>query len=393
MSRSERARRTAKLVLGNIVALLVLLVLLEGASGYAFLGYRLLSDQPPEPERVHSEYDSEIGWINRKNVHIADRWGPGAHLTTNSQRFRELVDADPEVPPGRTRVVCSGDSFTFGIGVGDEDTWCHRLATLDDRIETVNWGTGGWGIDQAYLWYRRNEGTYRHAVHLFAFITDDFRRVALDSFRGYGKPYLRLKDGALVQENYPVSESGYSLPTLVRAVQTLSVLRSVDLLNRVSRRISDGGNSDEQTRAVVSRIFEELDRVNQADDRHLVVVYLPVFDDYVRDTRWGDTEVWREFVHQEAEKYGYLLIDVVEEQRKVPFDSIRGQYRVDSDWHYSVEGHRRVADIVYRKLTEFRRVAARLSVTRTGTKQGATAGVARETRSVAQSSSARGSVP
>jgi hypothetical protein len=372
MSTSERPGRIARLVLGNIAALLVLLLLLEGVSGYAILGYKLWSYRSPAPERVHSEYDREIGWTNRPSVHIADRWGPGAHLTTNSQRFRHPVDVEPEVTSGRMRVVCSGDSFTFGIGVGDEDTWCHRLATLDDRIETVNWGTGGWGVDQAYLWYRRNEGKYRHAVHLFAFITDDFRRMTMDSFNGYGKPYLSLRDGALVQENYPVSETSHSLPRLVSAVRSLSELNSVDLLNKVSRRISpDSGTSDRQTRAVVSRIFEELARVNQADDRRLVIVYLPIWDDYIRDTQWGDTEAWRQFVHEEAEKHGYLLIDVVEEQRKIPFDGIRDQYLVDSDWHYSVEGHRRVADVVYRRLTEFPEVVAKLSVTRGGATTGA----------------------
>ncbi len=56
-----------------------------------------------------------------------------------------------EKPPGTFRIVGLGDSFTFGVGVRDEDTWLQRLETLlnlrEDgrRYEVLNAGVGGYG--------------------------------------------------------------------------------------------------------------------------------------------------------------------------------------------------------------------------------------------------------
>ena len=44
----------------------------------------------------------------------------------------------------------------YNDGVGNDDVWCKLLESIDNRIETVNLGQGGYGVDQAYLWYKRN---------------------------------------------------------------------------------------------------------------------------------------------------------------------------------------------------------------------------------------------
>jgi hypothetical protein len=42
----------------------------------------------PVAERLHTKYDSVLGWVNEKNVDIKDMYGPGIYLRTNSQGFR-----------------------------------------------------------------------------------------------------------------------------------------------------------------------------------------------------------------------------------------------------------------------------------------------------------------
>ena len=65
------------------------------------------------------------------------------------------------------------------------------------RLETVNLGQGGYGVDRAYLWYKRNETNLEHDIVVLAFISDDSWRMESDTFFGYGKPYLTIRDGEL----------------------------------------------------------------------------------------------------------------------------------------------------------------------------------------------------
>ena len=51
------------------------------------------------------------------------------------------------MPPGKTRIICSGDSFTLGFGVDNEHTWPQQLAARNANLETVNMGQGGYGAD------------------------------------------------------------------------------------------------------------------------------------------------------------------------------------------------------------------------------------------------------
>lgn len=52
-------------------------------------------------------------------------------MQTNGQRFRG-PEVDLDKPPGILRVVCLGDSHTFGAGVSEGDTWPARLGNSRD---------------------------------------------------------------------------------------------------------------------------------------------------------------------------------------------------------------------------------------------------------------------
>jgi hypothetical protein len=113
----------------------------------------------------------------KSDLFIPDMYRPGVSLRTNSRSFRGGREFTEAVPSGKFRVICSGDSVTLGFGVGDDHPWCKLLESLDQRLETVNMRQAGYGVDQAYLWYKRDGGAFRHHVHLFAPIVDDFRRM------------------------------------------------------------------------------------------------------------------------------------------------------------------------------------------------------------------------
>jgi hypothetical protein len=73
---------------------------------------------------------------------------PPSRIVISSQGLRDEEIADPK-PAGVRRLICLGDSTTFGWGVEAEESFCHRL---DDLLgppwETVNLGVPGYNSTQ-----------------------------------------------------------------------------------------------------------------------------------------------------------------------------------------------------------------------------------------------------
>jgi hypothetical protein len=273
-------------------------------------------EQRPLAERAHTEYDAELGWVNRPNVSLPDLYGPGASLHTNAQRFRGTRDVTARVAPGRVRVVCSGDSFALGYGVGDEATWCHRLEALDARIEAVNMGQGGYGIDQSYLWFARDGAPLEHHVHVFSFIVEDFARMRATSFFGYAKPRLRLDGDRLVAEGVPVPRVSFLFPWLAQNAGLAEELRSVSLLRALAVRsglldAAATARRDAEVPRLAAAVFESLARMHRDARRRLVLVYLPMQDERSDDS----TRELRAFVAREARRLGVPFVDGVERLR------------------------------------------------------------------------------
>jgi hypothetical protein len=183
----------------------LLITILEGGSSFYF-AYQGVRDEIKKKlflaERLHTEYDSLLGWVNKPNISIDNMYGPNMHLKINGQRFRNNNDFTIRVPKGKIRVICSGDSFTLGYGVDNSQTWCKLLELIDPRIESINMGQGGYGIGQAYLWYKRDGAILDHNIHVFALISADFTRMMQKSFMGVPKPLLRSRNGKFLLKIY-----------------------------------------------------------------------------------------------------------------------------------------------------------------------------------------------
>ena len=337
----------------NILVVVLLLLLIEGMASYLFTAGEVVK-RSPIPERVHTEYDETLGWINLRDVYIPDMYGKGVYLRTNAQRFRNEKEFSRAVPDGSARIICSGDSFTLGLGVDNDHTWCSLLSSLGEDLETVNMGQGGYGVDQAYLWYQRNGSELEHTAHIFAFITEDFWRMPRESFQGYGKPVLMLENGSLEIHNTPVPRASYRFPRMATYLPILKDLNSLKLLERLVRLAGVDSESEnepsaiDQTRAVVSGIFEDLHETNQSKESLLVLVFLPAEEDYMGV---DDTEEWRRFVRAEAESQGIQFVDLVEEMRKLPPRQIRGLFGGHA--HYSNVGNAFIAGALQAALADF----------------------------------------
>ena len=107
--------RRLKIAALNAAVVAGLVTFIEGGASL-FLFFRDITVMAWEAA-PYSDYDPELGWIAKPNIVLPDFWGKGIGIRTNSQRFRNLADIETRVAPGKTRVICSGDSFTFGDGV------------------------------------------------------------------------------------------------------------------------------------------------------------------------------------------------------------------------------------------------------------------------------------
>jgi hypothetical protein len=120
------------------------------AFGLAEITVRVLRPQEVGPPRF--AFDQTLGYIPvpgqkaRRNL-------PGVYdftYSNNSQGFRGSREYGPK-QPGACRVLLLGDSFTYGFGVNDDQTFAHHLEQyLRQRnlpAEVINAGCPGKGTD------------------------------------------------------------------------------------------------------------------------------------------------------------------------------------------------------------------------------------------------------
>jgi hypothetical protein len=365
---SQRSgKRHGRRILGFALGCLVVLALVEGTSSLLLFAEDLHAyESAPLAERRHTQYDRELGWVHTPGLRLPDFYGPGRSLSINAQGFRGERDVPERVERGRLRILCSGDSFTLGFGVGDDETWCARLAARDPRFESVNLGQGGYGIDQAFLWYRREAPRLEHQLQVFAFITADFGRLLSDRFQGYGKPVLRLRHGELVAENVPVPRASFAIPWLAEHREALGELRSLQLLRRLLHRVrppAAPAESEADLPGITARIFAELERINAERGSSLVLCYLPTRGEY----RGAADERLPRLVRKAAEAQGIVYVDLLEQQRRLPESEVAGLYLRKQDvafrlgaGHLSRQGNQWVADRLYERIVEIPAVQRRL---------------------------------
>ena len=327
----------------------IVLLFVEGCGSALIVLYEAARG-PDEP--MYSEYDSLLGWVNVPSTSIPDLWGRGCGLTINAQGFRGRAPVTPSVAPGQIRILCSGDSFAFGQGVGDLDTWCHLLSEYDPRIETVNLGQPGYGIDQSYLRFLRDASELEHAIHLFTFIGGDLSRLARRSHHGYAKPGLRLEGNRLVVENSPVPRA---IPAVGRFfLRVAERLRSVELAGRLARRFTQPGaptaEPERGSMAPLARsVFREIQRLNDEKNSVAVFVYLPIEPEIAEDG------AWRGWVNAAMDTLGYRFVDPTASLRELS-PAAAGELFIPSGaaaaGHYSRAGHAWVARVLYEALRD-----------------------------------------
>ena len=345
-------------VLLSIGAAIASLVLLEGIASVALFAIDAgRKFEAPLAARQHTIHDPLLGWVNRPGIARPGLYGPGRDVTIDQRGFRGRHEIAPAAPSGGLRLVASGDSFTFGYGVGDGDTWGAKLEHLAPGLEVVNMGQGGYGADQAYLWYERDGRSFEHQVHVFALIWADIDRMRRASFFGYPKPTLELRNGELTVAGTPVPERAFWVPWLTQNAHLLRELRVAEALARIL-----GGGDEERDaprigqREAATLLLRALGRMRDGDLAHgsqLVLVWLPTREEYAP---FG-YDPMREAILAAALRGGIPVVDLVPDLRAVPPNEIDALFLRDDEvaypgaaGHYSVAGNAWIASRLLERL-------------------------------------------
>lgn len=147
------------------------------------------------------QHDPGLGWIPKTGVY-KNTAGSDVTITILQNGIRSngpsSVSRDHTQP-----ILAIGDSFTFGDGVSDHETWPAILELLIGR-PVINAGVFGYGIDQAFLRAKKLILLYRPTTVIFSFIPNDIQRCELSKRNHAGKPYFEVNNERLVLKNVPV---------------------------------------------------------------------------------------------------------------------------------------------------------------------------------------------
>lgn len=311
-------------ILALVAIVVASLACIEGFASLVITVGELLGSRGRLVQERYARYDPDLGWVSRSSLALPDLFGPGAGVHTTTRGLRGRVEPSPAPPPGKTRVVCSGGSWTFGAGVDDGHTWCAFLAELDPRLETINVGQDGYGVDQSYLWYRREGSSLAPALHLFGVTDVELARMASSRYLDYGKPTLTLRNGALEVASVPAWRRPFWQPS-ARLVAILKRTKTYELLDRLRRRagVAPAASTalppvDPAVADTAVAVLTELRTSAEQKGGIFVVTYLPTpADCRLPGGAPGGLDWWRAIAPRLL-KAQFRVLDLSEECRRVP---------------------------------------------------------------------------
>lgn len=337
------------------------------------LGYQ--AGQIARSERMEPgliQFDSRLGW------RMTPGWyGTHQHhdfntaYTINGMGFRD----DGELKTTKRRVAVLGDSFTFGLGVADGETFVACMNTIDASHHFVNLGVPGYSTDQEYLLFEQiARPVAPESVLLVVYLANDLfdNQRPFPMQADHGKPFFRLHAGELVLNNSPVPRAGKpatarksslsatilgdeypEAPLLTRTLGKLDISHRLGLFQdqiQLPDSFFDGRFSD-----AITLFLALLDAIQGNSDKkmELNIALLPGMS-YI--TRPGSLSYqYQEYLRKTlvlklAGKPGIRVIDLATAMRGDKNENSRRLWYFPSEGHLTPAGHEYVAKVLIRNL-------------------------------------------
>jgi hypothetical protein len=234
---------------------------------------------------------------------------------------------------GRRPVLLYGDSFAYY----HKPKWFQDYFNQDPAVSKgcylLNYGVGGYGLDQIELLFKNSVGLYRRPLVVYSFLPDDISR-ALLSVRIGQKPRFVVADGKLVLSGVPIEAKLKDFyrknPLRIRSYLLRLLAHGGYLPERVQAWISDRVVLDRQEVRLAQLLLEEAIQVaRKAEARILFVIFVEQFA--VEHPEGKQEVVERVLREKEAE--------VVSVAELIRTDMARSGRKLHEYYHSPPDGH------------------------------------------------------
>lgn len=313
--------------------------------------------------QIHDPYR---GWINQPN-YVNDETG----ITINADGMRADKDYGLIPRDDTLRIAFVGDSFVFGSEVRDSEAFIPMLEqNLRDqglRVEVLNFGVGGYGLDQIYLDWVHRASAYQPDWVIVGFVRvggnrtqNIFRPIMIPTANQvFSKPRFILDGEALTLVNSPALSPQEWLDTIddfethpifayemryderyqAQSWQASKLLATLDFYSKFGSR----GPFDPPTHMLEKHVIELSSAILNQFSRDVSdtgslfsVAYLPMRED-VQKLQHGD------------KPYFWALFDRLERYPVFLGDDVFPEDNPDDwapTWHYSPHGNRAIANFL-----------------------------------------------
>jgi hypothetical protein len=328
---------------------------------------------------VVKKYSPSLGWTT-----VPNRKSKNGLYSYNSLGLRSPVEYSISPQKGVLRVAIFGDSFTLGSDVQFENSWGYyleeRLKKAGMDAEVINFGVGGYGMDQAFLRWKELGHKFSPDIVIFGLQMENVKRNVnllrpiYDPSAGvpFSKPRFILIKNDLKLINVPTI-SPENIPDTITNIDTWSLVnheyffKKKDYMNSIWLRsklasliiniISQKRTENhfyelsEEPAQVTLKILQEFREDVESNRGKFLIVHLPTYPDM------------RDLLDDEKLKYSELL-----ERIKTSYDLIQPNHALIQEaknssldslfvGHYSPRANQVIANAIGSHIVEIQKNA------------------------------------
>ena len=277
-------------------------------------------------------------------------------ISFSSQRFRGTRTFPQTPTPGAVRIAALGDSFTFGYGANDDESYPADLerALQGDHAEVINAANAGTGTGEQALWYDIWVKAFHPRILILTVTSNDVDDDAarqLFTLDNMGAALPRPRPASSVQRPRRIINAfpGYSY--LAEHSQLWGLIRNglSAVLAPKGVTLANPDDFDKKGLPLMSAEVRWLNNLAHQEDCRLVVVFVPS-----RESIYASSAPWANDIRWKSSAIVKTLSSFCTKDQ-IPFLDLSDQLKMRStdklyydglDTHPTPNGYRAIAEII-----------------------------------------------